>query len=113
MSEPQYEKLIKNEDFINAVALEIAKVPKLQLLILESVIKNVATKEDIRELRLSTKEEIRELRHYVDVRIGDLDKRIDSLDKRMSLLQWVLAIGFSVLSIILTFLTYVIASLPK
>ena len=109
MSEPSYEKLIKNEDFINSVALAIAKSPRIQLLILESVVKNVATKVDIRELR-----------HYVDVRIGDLDKRIDSLDKRIdsldkriSLLQWVIAIGFTILSVILSVLTFAIMTLPR
>ena len=116
MSEPSYEKLIKNEDFINSVALAIAKSPRIQLLILESVVKNVATKDDIRELR-----------HYVDVRIGDLDKRIDSLDKRIdsldkridgldkriSLLQWVIAIGFTILSVILSVLTFAIMTLPR
>lgn len=115
------ERLLQDKRFLKGVAAEPAKDPNLQLLILESVIKNVATKDDIREL----KEEIRENRRYTDVRVSDLDKRIesldkrfdsldkriDSLDKRISLLQWIVLLGFSVFSVILSILTFMISTL--
>ena len=122
------ERLLQDKRFLKGVAAELAKDPNLQLLILESVIKNVATKDDIREL----KEEIRENRRYTDVRVSDLDKRIesldkrfdsldkridsldkriDSLDKRISLLQWIVLLGFSVFSVILSILTFMISTL--
>ena len=103
-----FKDLIESEEFIEAVAVKIAANSRLQMLILESIIKNVATKEDIRELR-----------HYIDVRIEDLDKRIDSLDKRIdsldkriNLLQWVMVLGFSIISIFLTVITFMISTLP-
>ena len=115
------ERLLQDKRFLKGVAAEPAKDPNLQLLILESIIKNVATKDDIREL----KEEIRENRRYTDVRVSDLDKRIesldkrfdsldkriDSLDKRISLLQWIVLLGFSVFSVILSILTFMISTL--
>ncbi len=82
---------------------------EMKYLIMQSVIRDVATKEDIRDLK-----------RYVDVRIGDLDKRIDSLDKRIdsldkriSVMQWVMMIFFTIFSVILTVLTFFIASLPR
>ena len=71
------------------------------------------------------KEDIRDLKRCVDVRIGDVDKRIDgldkridglgkridSLDKRINLLQWVMLLGFSIFSVILSILTFMISTL--
>ena len=144
MSEIQYEELLKKRDIINAVAVAIIKSLQLRLLILKYIAKNVATKDDIRELR-----------HYVDIhisildqrigglgksfdgidkkieaidrridglskkidvlgkRIEALDKRIAGLNERITLLQWILAIGFTGLSIILTFITYLVSTLPR
>ena len=110
------EKLLKNDKFLKGVAVELATNKEMKYLILQSVIRDIATKEDIRDLK-----------RYVDVRIGDLDKRIDSLDKRidsldkridsldkrMSMFQWVMMIFFTIFSVILTILTFFIASLPK
>jgi len=108
------EKLLRDERFIKSVAVEIAKNREFQYLILEAAIKNVATKEDIQML----KEDIRDLKRCVDVRIGDVDKRIDglgkridSLDKRINLLQWVMLLGFSIFSVILSILTFMISTL--
>ena len=103
------DKLLKNDEFLKGVAVELATNKEMKYLILQSVIRDVATKEDIRDLK-----------RYVDVRIGDLDKRIDSLDKRIdsldkriSVMQWVMMIFFTIFSVILTVLTFFIASLPK
>lgn len=119
MSESSYEKLVKNEDFISAVALAIAKSPKIQVLILESIIKNVATKDDLRDLRHYVDVRISDLNKRIDIletsinaRIDSLDKRIDSLDKRISLLQWGSLLGFSMVSVFLGILAYVIALHP-
>ena len=121
------EKLLRDDDFIKGVAFQIATNNEMKTLILQSVVRDVATKEDIRDLK-----------HYVDVRIGDLDKRIDSLDKRidsldkridslektvnaridsldkrMTMMQWVMMIFFTIFSVILTALTFFIANMPK
>ncbi|MGQ4914742.1 MAG: hypothetical protein ACP6IU_08320 [Candidatus Asgardarchaeia archaeon] len=116
-----FSSLIENEEFIEAIALKIAKDTKLQTIILEAIIKNVATKEDIRELR-----------YYIDVRIGDLDKRIDgldkridgldkridsldkridALDKRISVLQWITVLGFMLVSVITAIIQFIAMSL--
>ena len=103
------EKLLRDDDFIKGVAFQIATNNEMKTLILQSVVRDVATKEDIRDLK-----------HYVDVRIGDLDKRIDSLDKRIdsldkriTMMQWVMMIFFTIFSAILTALTFFIANLSK
>jgi len=69
-----FSSLIENEEFIEAVALKIAKDTRLQTIILEAIIKNVATKEDIRELRQATKEDIRALRQATEEDIRALSQ---------------------------------------
>ena len=83
----------------------------MKFLILRSLVRDVATKEDFQSLKEDIrdlkryvdvrindlKEDIDSLKRYVDVRIGDLDKRIDGLDKRISVLQWTMIVFFSII----------------
>ena len=90
--------------------------PDVRLAIINAVLRDVATKQDLRELREEfrreidgLKREVSELRERVArlegvvsqlvERIGDLDKRIDSLEKRMDLIaKMTLALTGSVLA---------------
>ena len=98
MSKLSYEeiknKLIRDRDFLSSVAASIARDPEFQIIILKSVIPNVATKRDLELLegRLikyvdAKMDSIINLIRGLDKRIDDLDKRIDALDKRIDSLD--------------------------
>lgn len=87
-------EILRRKQVLRMIVSEIAVDPELRYFLVQSILQNVATKEDVRELR----SEINNLRNeiyrnrneiisYIDGRISDLDKRIDALDKRISMLQ--------------------------
>jgi phage shock protein A len=90
--------------------------PDIRLAMINAVLRDVATKDDIETLRKEVLTQISELRDRVSrlegaftqltERINDLDKRIDSLDKRIDYVvrvSWVLTI-----SVIATLVTQLI-----
>ncbi len=76
--------LLEDEDFLRGFAIKVAKQKPLQELILKSVIPNVATKDDLKDLEAR-------IIHYIDKRLDDMkkyiDKRLDDtrnyIDKRL------------------------------
>lgn len=69
------------------LAVEIASEPELRTLILNAVLREVATKRDLENLRREIYEQLRDLERRISERISDLDKRIDALDKRIDALD--------------------------
>ena len=76
---------IKNETVLKAIAVELTKRPEILYTITEAALGRIATKEDIKELRIEITRQISEMKNdlkaYVDARYDDLTARIDSLDK--------------------------------
>ncbi|MEM2209404.1 MAG: hypothetical protein QW755_06050 [Nitrososphaerota archaeon] len=71
----------KNVSARKRLAELIVMEPDIRLAIINAIIRDVATKEDIEKLRLATKEDINRL----DERINGLDKRVTRLEGQMSL----------------------------
>ncbi len=119
-------EVLKKKRVLKMIVSEIAVDPELRHFLLQSLLPNVATKDDIRELRRELRSEIlanrnsinmllneiHQARHeiisYVEGRISDLDKRIDALDKRIdaldkriSLLQWLMILMLSLMMFVL------------
>jgi hypothetical protein len=61
--------------------------PDVRLAIINAIIRDVATKEDIEKLRAATKEDIENLRKATKEDIGRLEARINSLDVRIDGLE--------------------------
>ena len=61
--------------------------PDIRLAIINAIIRDVATKEDIEKLRAATKEDIESLKKATKEDIGRLEARINSLDVRISGLE--------------------------
>jgi len=75
------------QEFIRRISVGIAQDDKVRLLILDSVIKEVATKSDIDALRKEmrdTEQGIKtELKSYVDVKFESVNKRIETIREDM------------------------------
>ena len=61
--------------------------PDIRLAIINAIIRDVATKEDIEKLRAATKEDIENLRKATKEDIGRLEARINSLETRINGLE--------------------------
>jgi len=103
--------LREDKKALKELAEEIVKVPDIRLAIVNAAMREMATKEDIKELRVEidrvraeidkvraeikeTEERIKnELKSYIDVRISDLDKRLEAQQRMMQ-------IGFTVLGLL-------------
>jgi len=123
------EELLRDKDFIKGIVTEIARDKSMRALLLQSVIKEVATKDDLRDLKEYIDARINDIYRYIgtlessiNARIDSLDKRIDSLDKRITTLEssmnaridglrWMMMIFFTVFSIILSILTFFVSTL--
>ena len=92
------EALLEDEEFLRGLAIKVAKQKPLQELILKSVIPNVATKNDLKDLETRLKNNII---HYIDKRLDDMrnyiDKRLDDTRKLIITTSTILAILLSAL----------------
>ncbi len=86
--------LLEDEDFLRGFAIKVAKQKPLQELILKSVIPNVATKNDLKDLETR-------IIHYIDKRLDDMrnyiDKRLDDMRKLIITTSTILTILLSAL----------------
>ena len=81
----------KAEKLIKAIASELAKEPEARALIIEGVLKDVATKEDLEKAKLELKEEIRRVESELRQDVRRLDSRIDQLNQRFdTMLKWII-----------------------
>ena len=106
------EELLQDKEFLKGIVTEIARDKSMRHLLLQSVIKETATKDDLRDLKeyidarindlykhigvlersinerfLSLDKRITTLENSVNARLDALDKRIDGLDKRITTLE--------------------------
>ncbi len=99
--------LLEDEDFLRGFAIKVAKQKPLQELILKSVIPNVATKNDLKDLETRLKNDII---HYIDKRLDDtrnyIDKRLDDMrnyiDKRLDDIRKLIIATSTILAILLS-----------
>ena len=59
------------------LAVLLVSEPEVRLAIINAVLREVATKEDLERLRVETRQTIDELRSYVDQRLEELKKYVD------------------------------------
>jgi hypothetical protein len=103
------------KEFVKRIAVGIAQDDEIKILVLNSVIKDVATKNDIdnvrkeadnlrKELKADINSLENELKGYVDAKIDALNKRIDDLrnDMRMYFFGFMGGIIATLITIILT-----------
>ena len=106
------EELLQDKEFLKGIVTEIARDKSMRHLLLQSVIKETATKDDLRDLKeyidarindlykhigvlersinerfLSLDKRITTFESSVNARLDALDKRIDGLDKRINSLD--------------------------
>ena len=137
------EELLQDKEFLKGIVTEIARDKSMRHLLLQSVIKETATKDDLRDLKeyidarindlykhigvlersinerfLSLDKRITTLESGVNARLDALDKRIttleNSINARIDGLRWMMMIFFTIFSIILSILTFFVSTLlPK
>ncbi len=71
----------KNEGLRKRLAAALASDPETRILILRSIVREVATKQDLRDLENRLNIRINDIYRLIDARISDLNKRIDSLER--------------------------------
>jgi predicted ribosome quality control (RQC) complex YloA/Tae2 family protein len=78
-------RLLKSDkDALRELAVAVASEPELRLAVINAVLADVATKQDIQQLRQELKGEIAQLRQHVDSEISQLRQEIAQLRREMS-----------------------------
>jgi predicted nucleic acid-binding Zn-ribbon protein len=73
-------RLLKSDrDALRELAVAVASEPELRLAVINAVLADVATKQDLQQLRQELKEEIAQLRQHVDGEISQLRGEIAQL----------------------------------
>jgi DNA-binding transcriptional MerR regulator len=72
-------RLLKSDkDALRELAIAVASEPELRLAVINAVLADVATKQDIQQMRQELKGEIAQLRQHVDDEISQLRQHVDS-----------------------------------
>jgi Mg2+ and Co2+ transporter CorA len=72
-------RLLKSDkDALRELAVAVASEPELRLAVINAVLADVATKQDIQQMRQELKGEIAQLRQHVDDEISQLRQHVDS-----------------------------------
>ena len=79
-------KVLKGDkEALKELTEELVQTPDVRLALINAMLRDVATKEDLKELRAEFKEELtateQRIKSYVDVKFDTLNKRIDDLYK--------------------------------
>jgi predicted ribosome quality control (RQC) complex YloA/Tae2 family protein len=69
---------------LRELAVAVASEPELRLAVINAVLADVATKQDIQQLRQELRGEIAQLRQHVDSEISQLRQEIAQLRREMS-----------------------------
>jgi predicted ribosome quality control (RQC) complex YloA/Tae2 family protein len=78
-------RLLKSDkDALRELAVAVASEPELRLAVINAVLADVATKQDIQQLRQELRGEIAQLRQHVDSEISQLRQEIAQLRREMS-----------------------------
>ena len=78
-------RLLKyDRDALRELAVAVASEPELRLAVINAVLADVATKQDIQQLRQELRGEIAQLRQHVDSEISQLRQEIAQLRREMS-----------------------------
>jgi predicted ribosome quality control (RQC) complex YloA/Tae2 family protein len=78
-------RLLKSDkDALRELAVAVASEPELRLAVINAVLADVATKQDIQQLRQELRGEIAQLQQHVDSEISQLRQEIAQLRREMS-----------------------------
>jgi cell shape-determining protein MreC len=78
-------RLLKSDrDALRELAVAVASEPELRLAVINAVLADVATKQDIQQMKQELKGEIAQLRQHVDSEISQLRQEIAQLRREMS-----------------------------
>jgi cell shape-determining protein MreC len=78
-------RLLKSDrDALRELAVAVASEPELRLAVINAVLADVATKQDIQQMRQELRGEIAQLRQHVDSEISQLRQEITQLRREMS-----------------------------
>jgi predicted ribosome quality control (RQC) complex YloA/Tae2 family protein len=78
-------RLLKSDrDALRELAVAVASEPELRLAVINAVLADVATKQDIQQLRQELRGEIAQLRQHVDSEISQLRQEIAQLRREMN-----------------------------
>jgi cell shape-determining protein MreC len=78
-------RLLKSDrDALRELAVAVASEPELRLAVINAVLADVATKQDIQQLRQELRGEMAQLRQHVDSEISQLRQEIAQLRREMS-----------------------------
>jgi predicted ribosome quality control (RQC) complex YloA/Tae2 family protein len=78
-------RLLKSDrDALRELAVAVASEPELRLAVINAVLADVATKQDIQQLRQEVRGEIAQLQQHVDSEISQLRQEIAQLRREMS-----------------------------
>ncbi len=98
--------LKEDKEALKELAEELVSVHDIRLAIINAIIKDVATKQDVKESE-------DRIRNYVDARVNDLNRRMDDLNRKIDNLKTTIQIGFTILGIMITGLSLFLAYLIK
>jgi cell shape-determining protein MreC len=78
-------RLLKSDrDALRELAVAVASEPELRLAVINAVLADVATKQDLQQLRQELRGEIAQLRQHVDSEISQLRQEIAQLRREMN-----------------------------
>jgi cell shape-determining protein MreC len=78
-------RLLKSDkDALRELAVAVASEPELRLAVINAVLADVATKQDIQQLRQELRGELAQLQQHVDSEISQLRQEIAQLRREMS-----------------------------
>jgi cell shape-determining protein MreC len=78
-------RLLKSDrDALRELAVAVASEPELRLAVINAVLADVATKQDLQQLRQELRGEIAQLRQHVDSEISQLRQEIVQLRREMN-----------------------------
>jgi cell shape-determining protein MreC len=78
-------RLLKSDrDALRELAVAVASEPELRLAVINAVLDDVATKQDIQQMRQELRGEIAQLRQHVDSEISQLRQEIAQLRREMN-----------------------------
>jgi cell shape-determining protein MreC len=78
-------RLLKSDrDALRELAVAVASEPELRLAVINAVLADVATKQDIQQMRQELRGEIAQLRQHVDSEISQLRQEIAQLRREMN-----------------------------
>jgi len=76
------EEIVKDRKAVRRLAEAIVSDADVRLAVVNAILRDVATKEDVEKLRAETKADIDRLREEIDARFKEIDARFKEIDAR-------------------------------